>query len=170
MISTFIADHLALVRILLVSAGVVAVLVAAVLARHGRRGRRVAFVIFIISVLAMLGLTLAPDFSSSTASRACNFQPFSFWRDVSNIVLFFVPGLYAVVSSHRRVLVAAAIPLASAAIELCQAAIPAIGRRCDIDDWLANSTGGLAGVLVGMLVVLVAQRRQRLRSRHSNGR
>jgi len=162
MLSTFIVENYLLVRILLIGALVVAVALTAVLVR-ARRGRRVAAILAGAGLLVIIALTLTPDTYPLDAAT-CNLQPYSPFTDVYNILLFLVPALFAVVATrHPLVVLACGIAL-SAGIELVQFLVPWFGRRCDVDDWLANSLGTLIGVAlavgVGAVITWWGKRRK----------
>lgn len=159
MISTFIAGHQTLMAFLVGAALVVCVALAAVLVRAGSRGRRGAGALAALGLLGIVGLTLVPD-TARPADVRCNLDPIYFLRDHENMLLFLVPALFAVVALRRPLLVLAAGVGLSLAIEAVQAAVPAVGRRCDVDDWLANGIGTLVGVAVAAALVAVLDRRR----------
>jgi glycopeptide antibiotics resistance protein len=151
MISTFLAEYPLLVRAVLLAFTVLVLVVAVLLVRAGRWGRRLAWVLAAAAGGAILLLTLSPD-GSRGAPVACNFVPYMFYRDEANMALFFVPALFATVASRRPLLVLASAAVLSAGIEGVQR-LTATNRRCDIDDWLANSMGGAAGGIAACLVI-----------------
>lgn len=159
MISTFIAENFVLTRILLILGLALSVVVALVLARPGGRRRTVAAVIAGASGVLVLGLTFSPDVRGVQSQAVCNLAPYAFPFDVLNVALFLLPALFVVVALRRVVVVAVAVPLVSALIELVQFLAPALGRRCDIDDWLANLIGGLLGVALGLIALRAGRRR-----------
>lgn len=159
MISTFMAENFLLTRVILAVGFVVAVAVAIVLARSGARGRRVATVIAAVAGILVVALTFSPDPTGVQSEAVCNLSPYSFAFDALNMALFLLPALFAVVASRRAALVALGVPVVSALIEIVQFLSPALGRRCDVDDWLANLIGGLAGVLIGVVALWLARRR-----------
>lgn len=128
------------------------IVLAAMLTRSGRSGQRVSAVLATVATLVALALTLTPDKSANTAVT-CSFEPFFFFNDIFNMVLFFLPVLFAVIAIRRPLIgLAGGIGL-SMVIETVQATTLFLGRRCDINDWLANSTGTLFGVLAGTVVI-----------------
>jgi hypothetical protein len=151
MISTFLAEHLLLVRAALLAVTVLVLVVAALLVRAERTGRRIAAVLAVVSVGGLLMLTLSPD-GSRGAPVACNLDPYLFYADVANMALFLVPALFATLATRRPLLVLVGASALSAAIEGVQR-MTATNRRCDIDDWLANSMGGAVGVVAACLVL-----------------
>lgn len=159
MISTIMAEYFLLARLVLGVGFVAAVIVAGVLARRAESGRRIATGITVAAVILVVGLTFSPDPTGVQETVACNLRPYAFAFDVLNMALFLLPALFAVVASRRPLLVALAVPVASAAIELVQLLLPGFGRRCDVDDWLANTIGGLVGVLIGLVILWLARRR-----------
>ncbi len=158
MISTFIVEHQTLMAVLVVGALVVCVALAAVLVRGGHAGRRVAAALAALGLLGIVGFTLVPD-SAQAPDVRCNLDPVYFLLDHENMLLFLVPALFALVALRRPLLVLGAGIALSFAIEAVQAAVPAVGRRCDVDDWLANGLGTLAGVAVATVLVSVLDRR-----------
>lgn len=163
MLSTFIIEHYFVVRLLLVVAAVACVALAAVLTWTERVGRRIATAVAAIATVVVLLLTLTPDKYPNPAST-CSFDPSYFYNDELNIVLFLLPALFAVVATRRPLVVLAGGIGLSALIELVQYLALALGRRCDVGDWLANSTGTLAGVIVAAVVMAIVRRARRRRS------
>lgn len=68
---------------------------------------------------------------------------------MANVVLFVAPALLLAVAARRPVLALLAGVGVSAAIELVQALVPAIGRSCDTTDWTSNTLGAAIGALLG---------------------
>ena len=153
MLSTFIVENYLLVRLLLIAALIAAVVVTAILSR-AQRGRRVAAVLAGVGLIVTIALTLTPDTYPLDAAT-CNLQPYSPFTDVYNILLFLVPALFAVVATRHPLIVLAGGIALSAGIELVQYLVPWFGRRCDVDDWLANSLGTLIGVVLAVAVSAV---------------
>lgn len=75
----------------------------------------------------------------------------------ANVVLFVAPALLASVATRRPLLVAVAGSLLSAAIEVAQAVVPALGRSCSTNDWLSNTFGAVIGAALGWLALRGAQ-------------
>jgi len=159
MISTFLAEHRLLVRAALIAVTVVVLVAAALLVRAEHRGRRIATVLAAVAGAGILLLTLSPD-GSRTAPVPCNLDPYLFYADEANLALFFVPALFATVASRRPLLVLTAAAVISAAIEAIQR-VTSTNRRCDIDDWLANSMGGAAGAVAALLLIWAVGRGRR---------
>lgn len=159
MISTFIAENYRLVQAILVVAAIACIVITALLLR-ARRGRRIAAVIAGAATVVVLALTLIPDKVPNDAV-GCNFEPANFFGDEQNVALFFLPALFAFVAIRRPLVVLVAGIVLSALIETIQALSPVIGRRCDIDDWFANSLGVIAGVVVALVVSIVVKRTKR---------
>ena len=67
---------------------------------------------------------------------------------MANVVLFVAPVLLAAVAVRRALVAVLAGIALSAAIEVLQALVPAIGRSCDTSDWLCNSIGAVIGGLL----------------------
>jgi len=160
-ISTFVIENFVLVRIAIAVAVALSIIVAALLVRAGLTGRKIAGVLGGIATLVVLGLTFAPD-KYPLPAATCSLEAHSFYTDYLNVTLFYLPVLFAVIATRSPWTVLAFGVGMSAAIEAIQAALPVLGRRCDLNDWATNSFGTLLGVLVGFVVILVVAR---LRSR-----
>ena len=158
MISTFMAEHFLLTRVILGIGFIAAVAVAVLLARRGAQGRRIATILTAVAGILVLALTLSPDPTGRQDAAVCNLEPHAFPYDVLNVALFLFPAMFAVVATRRAALVAVAVPVTSAVIEVLQYLSPMLGRRCDIDDWLANIIGGLIGVLLGLAALWLGRR------------
>jgi hypothetical protein len=159
-ISTFIIENYALVRVLLVIAAIACVALTAVLVRMGLRGRRIAGILAAVATVVVLGLTLTAD-KFPNPGVGCTFDGSTFYYDFYNIVLFFLPVLFATIWARRPQLVLLGGVGLSAVIETVQAFIPVLGRRCDLGDWLANSTGTVLAVLVAAGVTVLVERVRR---------
>lgn len=142
------------VRELLAAVTAASVLLAAVLALTGRGGRGLAALLAIGGLVLIAGLTLAPV--GGLPGDGCATEPRAPLDDIPNVALFFVPALFAVVATRSPLLVLLAGPALSATIEWVQDVVPSLGRRCDVDDLLANSAGAVAAVAVGSLLLLIA--------------
>jgi uncharacterized membrane protein YccC len=82
-------------------------------------------------------------------------------ESMANILLFVVPVLLAGVATRRPVLVMLAGSGLSALVEAFQAAVPALGRSCDSDDWVNNTIGAVIGGLLALLALALASYRTR---------
>jgi VanZ family protein len=71
-------------------------------------------------------------------------------------VLFVPPALLLAVATRRPVLALLLGASLSAAIELVQALVPAIGRSCDTNDWTSNTIGAAIGAGLGWLALRLA--------------
>jgi len=156
MLSTFIIENYALVRLAMLIGVIGCLVVAALLVRATQRGRRIAAIIAALAVIVVLALTLTPD-TYPLAEATCNLQSNTPLNDDFNILLFLLPALFAVVASRKPVFVFLGGVAFSALIEFVQYANPLFGRRCDVDDWLANSAGTAVGVVVAVVLVAVVE-------------
>lgn len=66
----------------------------------------------------------------------------------ANVVLFIAPALLAGVALRRPMLALVAASGLSAAIEVFQALVTALGRSCSTNDWLSNTIGAGIGALL----------------------
>jgi len=72
-----------------------------------------------------------------------------------NVVLY-VPAAIALYRlTHRATRVVLGLAVLSAAVELVQ---PLIGRSCQAADWIANTSGALAGAALGVLALALLKR------------
>jgi len=156
MLSTFIIENYALVRLAMLVGLLIAIVVAALLVR-ATRGRTIAAVIAGIGLAVVLGLTLTPD-TYPLDAVTCNLESVTPFGDDFNIMLFLLPAIFAVVATRKPVITAASGVLLSAVIEFVQYLNPVFGRRCDIDDWLANGAGTVIGVLLAVAVIQIMKR------------
>ncbi|WP_166404804.1 VanZ family protein [Labedella endophytica] len=152
MISIVFASDAELVRQLVAVLAVASVVVAALLAHAGRGGRVVAGGAAVLGLIVVLGLTLSPV--GGLEGDGCATDASSPLDDVPNVLLFFVPVLFAVVATRRPLTMLLAGPAVSVAIEFAQDVLPELGRRCDVNDVLANSAGAAGGVLMGAIILL----------------
>ena len=158
MLSTFIADNYQLVRIVVVLAGIACVVLAGVLARAGAKGRRIALGIAGLATLVIILLTLTPHGKQLPAAD-CFLEVDDPLRDIFNVALFLLPALFIVVAVRKPLLVLLGGILFSAAIEVVQQLLrPVLSRACDINDWIANSTGAAVGVAIAVIVVWAVER------------
>jgi hypothetical protein len=77
---------------------------------------------------------------------------------MANVVLFVPPALLLAVATRRPVLALVIGAGLSAAIELVQALIPAIGRSCDTTDWTSNTIGAALGAALGWVALRLSGR------------
>lgn len=108
---------------------------------------RLAWFLAAASLLPLLALTLAPVDREIAATCHVDWVLPTLGRvePMANLVLFVPPVLLAGIASRRpgrALLVGSA---GSAAIELLQALVPAMGRSCDTGDWVANTLGAAVG-------------------------
>ncbi|MEZ0166518.1 VanZ family protein [Kineococcus sp. LSe6-4] len=157
MLSTLLVAHPWVTPLVLVVVVVVGPFAGAWLVRH----RRLAVVLTLLALVPVAILTLLPvdrelyarcvaEWALPTPARVESF---------ANLLLFVPPVLLAGVATRRWLLVAALGSATSAAIELVQALVPALGRSCDTGDWLANSLGSVVGGVLAFLALRLARRR-----------
>lgn len=78
---------------------------------------------------------------------------------MANLVLFVPPALLLAIATRRPVLALVQGASLSAAIELIQALVPAIGRSCDTTDWTSNTFGAAIGAGLGWVALRLARSR-----------
>ena len=156
---------------------IVAVAVLAVALTRGRATRPVLWACLLVS-LAVIGLlTLGSAIGEGpSAAQGVNLVPFQEidrglnnrgtgpWRNVVGNIALFVPLGFAIACLARggfwaRMLLATvAGAVLSTGIELAQYSL---GRVADIDDIILNTTGALAGGVVGAIVAVIVVRARR---------
>lgn len=167
MISTFLAEHVLLVRIGFWLALVCAAALTWLL--HRLRLRRVLFGFSAVAAVAVLVLTLLPD-GARDGGVTCTVQfsvPFQGIDTLANLAMLVPLTLFLGTASGRPVAVLLGAVALSAGIEATQAVLPVLGRRCDTDDWSMNTIGALLGA--GIAVVVLALDRRRGGARPSAG-
>jgi len=159
MISTFLVEHAALVRV----AFWVAVVVAAGLAwiLHRLRLRAVLLGLSAVSLVAVLVLTLLPD-GARPDGVTCTVQfsvPFQGLDTLANVAMLLPLVLFLGTATNRPFAVLGGAVVLSAAIEVVQAVAPALGRRCDTNDLFMNSSGAVLGAVVALVICTIDRRR-----------
>ncbi|MFE4464271.1 VanZ family protein [Oerskovia sp. NPDC056781] len=121
---------------------------------------RIAWTLFGISLVPIVLLTLVP--SSREIVERCTvawvLPTFGRVELMANVILFVPPVLLAAIASRRPLVAFLGGVAGSAAVELVQALLPALGRSCDTNDWLTNSIGAAIGVLLAGAAILAARR------------
>jgi len=138
--------------------------------RHPAAGKKVAWVVAGLTLLPVFALTLMPVTRTLYAVCVVQFQLPTSLRvgDVlANLVLFVPVAWFATLASRRPLVILGVGSLVSAALEAIQAAIPAIGRSCDTNDWLNNTIGVALGALAAWAAAGWSWRRERQRARDS---
>jgi len=159
MLSTFIADNYALVRVILVIGVLALIALAIVLARAGDRGRRISGFLGGAALLVVILLTLTPHGKQLPPAECYLVVDGPLW-DIYNVALFLLPALFFVVATRRPLLVLLGAIALSALIEVVQQLLQGLlSRACDINDWVANSTGAAVGVLIAFVIVTLVKRR-----------
>ena len=120
---------------------------------------RLAFWLACVSTIPIALLTLVPvnrqlferctaQWSIPTPGRA---------ELMANVVLLVAPALLSTLTTRRPLRMLLVWSAASAGIEALQAAITALGRSCNTNDWLANSIGAGIGVTLGWTALRIAR-------------
>jgi glycopeptide antibiotics resistance protein len=84
---------------------------------------------------------------------------------MANVVLFVPPVLLFGTAIGRPLLVLVGASATSATIELLQALVPALGRSCSTNDWLANTLGSLLGAGLAAAALAASRSRDKAPSR-----
>ncbi|WP_440312618.1 VanZ family protein [Leucobacter chromiireducens] len=112
--------------------------------------RSLLVTLFALAIVATLALVFTP--TGRTLAVGCLVE----WsvpvpravEPFANVVLFVPIAFLGALFIRRPLTVALLGSLASALIETAQAILPALGRSCSTNDWLANSIGALIGALL----------------------
>lgn len=159
MISTVLADDPHLARVVLWIAVGVALALGGLL--HHLGARRTLTTAAALSLLAGLALTLSPD-GDPRGGPFCTVQastPFTGLDTLANSVMLLPLALFAGLATRRPWPTLAAVSALSAAIELTQALLPALGRSCDTDDWWLNTVGAVVGAVAAAVILALGRRR-----------
>lgn len=158
MITDFLLDHRWITPMVLLGFVCLGPFVGARLVGHPR----LTAALLALSILAVAVLTLWP--TGRTVASQCQLA----WmlptpRRVelfANMVLFVAPAALATIITARPIVALAVVTLLSAAVELTQAFITALGRSCDSSDLINNAIGASIGVLLGIAALRLARRRE----------
>lgn len=127
------------------------------------RRPRITRVLLGLSIMTVALLTLVPTGRELTVGCAIEWAlpRLGAVELVANVILF-VPGvLLAGVLTRRPLVVLVVAGGASVLIETVQALVPALGRSCSTNDWLANTLGAVAGALLAVAALYLARRAAR---------
>lgn len=157
MITTLLVEHSALVPVALVLIALACVAVGWLVLR-----RRGAWVLTGLSLLPVVALTLVPAGGNRLDHVLCVVQfsvpTLGSVELLANVALFLPPAFFATLATRRPLVVLVAGTGVSATIEALQALVFAIGRACDTNDWLMNTVGVAAGVLLALGTIRLAGR------------
>ena len=122
--------------------------------------RRTAWALTAVALLPVAALTLVPV--DRELFGCCEFAwalpTFGRVEIFANVLLLVPAALAAAVALRRPLLALLAGSTLSAAIELLQALVPALGRSCSTNDWLANTIGAALGAALGWFALHWARR------------
>jgi hypothetical protein len=156
MISTFLVEIHDLVPALLVVLIAACTVAAALLTRRGDRGRRPLLVLSALSLVPVLAVTMAPT-HAGRGIIGCTVQftgpNLAGVESLANVALLVPTVLFLGLATRQPLIALVAGSALSAAIEAAQALLPALGRACDTDDWLANTIG--AGIGAGLAAAVL---------------
>ncbi|WP_269858034.1 VanZ family protein [Streptomyces sp. RPT161] len=111
-------------------------------------------VLFAVSLAGEFTATLYPTGRHAGSSHVCSYSKdiaaaFADQQGLMNVAMYIPVALFAVLAFLHPLYVVAACWLLSATTETVQALIPHIGRACDSQDFVTNSTGAVIGVAIG---------------------
>jgi len=151
-ISTFLADNWWLVDAAIPAVIIVGLLFGVLLTPRPRVTR----VLLVLSVILVLAVALYPE--TIAPASGCYFSLEYWGLDKPNVILFIPPVLLAGLLFRRPWLAIVAGSLLSVLIEVVQLLIPAIGRSCDLSDWISNTIGAVIGGVLAFLALWIAGR------------
>ncbi|WP_144720575.1 VanZ family protein [Agrococcus jejuensis] len=161
MLSTYLAAYPWLAPSLLAAVVVLGPFVAWALAG----GRRAATALAVLAIVGVGLLTLWPSGIAALEGCELSWSPNRLAPEpLANVVLLVPVGLLLAVAMRQPILAALLGAVLAAGIELTQALVPAIGRSCTLDDWVANAAGAVLGAVLGALGIALADWRQRERT------
>ncbi|QBX55116.1 VanZ family protein [Nocardioides seonyuensis] len=151
MITTFLVTHPWITTVAFATAVVVGPLLGYMLAVRPR----VAMWLGGASLLPVAALTFIP--ASRDLRMGCavewDFPTFGAVELMANVVLFVPPVLLLGVAIRRPWVVWLVASVVSCLIEATQALVPALGRSCSTNDWLANTLGAALGAALAALAI-----------------
>lgn len=160
MITNFLLDNSALVPLAMLLVAVVCSAAGYLLPRS-RLDRGASLVLVALSLIPVVALTLVPT-ARPREEILCVVQfalpTFGTVELLANVALLFPAAFFATIATRRATLVFAAGVVISSAIEAVQALVPGIGRACDTNDWLMNTIGTAAAVLLASATIALAGR------------
>jgi glycopeptide antibiotics resistance protein len=167
MISTYLAEHASLVPLALSAVILVCVVIGYLVVRSRWHGALLSRVLAVLSLVAVLALTLSP--TSRVGAPGCTVQldlsGLAGVESLANLGLFVPLALFTTLATRRPLLTLVTASALSAAIELAQVLVPALGRACDTHDWVMNTGGAILGAVLGAGTVALGGRRARSRGR-----
>jgi VanZ like protein len=124
------------------------------------RRRPVLWALAAVSTVPVVALTLVPTSGRSFAFCVVQFSvpTLRTVEPLANLALLFPLVFFATLASRRPLLMLAAGVVLSAAIEVFQGLVPALGRACDTNDWAMNSAGTVVAVLLASILIALAGR------------
>jgi glycopeptide antibiotics resistance protein len=171
MITNFLLDHSALIPATMAVIAIVCVVVGYLLLRARRRYvHRILWTLAGLSLLPVAALTLLPTSGRSFVFCAVQFSipTLGSVELLANAALFFLPVFFATLATRKPLLTLATGTALSAAIEIIQALLPAIGRSCDTNDWAMNTAGtAVAAILASSTMAFTRRKRPAEASDHA---
>jgi len=163
MITNFLLDHSALIPVTMAVIAIVCVGLGYLLLRARRRNvHRLLWTLAGLSLLPVVALTLLPTSGRSFAFCVVQFSmpTLGSVELLANVALFFPPVFFATLATRKPLLTLAAGTALSAAIEIIQGLLPAIGRSCDTNDWAMNTAGAVVAVILASATMALTRRKQ----------
>lgn len=176
MITDVLLEYRALLPWAALTAAIVCVGLGYLLLGVRRHGPRLLWALASLSLLVVVALTLVPSGDIRVDGTGCTVQfaypTFGRVELFANVALFFPLAYFSTLATRHPVLTLAAGSVLSIVIETAQALVPALGRACDTNDWLMNTIGVVAGVLLALGTIAISRRvdgRHAGTDRHTRG-
>lgn len=156
LVLNFLIENRWVTGILLVSALVLSPLVGVWLSRRTGLARAATM----LAGVGVLAFVLTPVDRELFAVCTVEWTLLTFGRVelVANLLLFVPLALCGAVWSFRPVASVVVASIFSFAIEVLQAAVPALGRSCSTNDWLYNTVGAMIGGALGAAAIRLSRR------------
>jgi VanZ family protein len=163
MVTIFFLEHPAFVPMALLLIALICIGIGFLILCSRRYGHRITWTFLALSSLLVFALTLGPSHNSRPDDVVCSIQlsvpTLTSVELLANVALFVPLAFFATLATRRPLSMLAAGAGLSAAIEVVQAVVPAIGRACDASDWMMNTVGTVVGVLLACATIALASRR-----------
>lgn len=160
MITEFLMERSTLLPLALLGVAAVCMCAGFLILRDRRLGGRAAWTLVLLTALPVPVLTLTPT-PRGDPEQFCAVQftipSLESTELLANLALLFPVIFFATIATRRPFLVLLAGAGLSAAIEWLQAVIPGNGRSCDTNDWVMNTAGAIAAVVLAVCTLAMAK-------------
>jgi hypothetical protein len=159
-VAVFLIDNPALVPVLVLLIAAVSFLAGYLILRAHRQWA--LWTLAVLSIVPVVALTLVPTPRRMDEVPFCTLDltlpTLTSVEMVANVALLFPVVFFTALATRRPALILGAGIGLSAAIEICQALVPALGRACDSGGWVMNSVGAIFAALLASATIALAER------------